>query len=296
MSQLDESAINKSLESKRRPKQKESGWIKFLRRNPKLRWPAFIFVVILSFVAIVSLGYVCWYWWLVSLWNWGFNPPSWKGILSILGGLYLLIIPFMPLYIIPSLDSILELIAEDREGALRRKVDEADEQQALVEKELEAKDASGLIPLIRYSRLQLQAYYKIGLTQTQRSFHYSVIAMWIGFIVIISGLIPHILSYLEPFTRVRSDNIQTLTLAGGIVIEVISALFLWVYRSSIAQLTYFYDRQMYNHNILLCSKIIEEMSDGDTVRQIIVEKVLDKQWIKDISRPELYRHQRKNPR
>jgi hypothetical protein len=102
---------------------------------------------------------------------WGFSPLSWKSILSIFGALYLLIIPFIPIALFQEfLGALLESILDESDSRIRRSVNEADEQQTQIESKLEEQDDTGLIPLIRYSRLQLQAYYELGLTQTQRSF------------------------------------------------------------------------------------------------------------------------------
>jgi hypothetical protein len=52
-----------------------------------------------------------------------------------------------------------------------------------------------------------------------------------------------------------------------------------VYRTSIRQLTYFYNRQMYNHSVLMCQRIADGMKESDPVKKTIVEKVLDRSWV-----------------
>lgn len=74
-------------------------------------------------------------------------------------------------------------------------------------------------------------------------------------------------------------QINVLIIAGGGIIELISALFLWVYRNSIAQLTYFYNRQMHTHNILMCYRIAHTMDKPDDTKRHIVEKVLECTWV-----------------
>lgn len=70
---------------------------KLLRKNPDhKKWIFFILLVALCLSA--ALAYYLWFILLPDLWNWGFNPISWRAILSLLGALYLIITPFFPLY------------------------------------------------------------------------------------------------------------------------------------------------------------------------------------------------------
>jgi len=58
----------------------------------------------------------------------------------------------------------------------------------------------------------------------------------------------------------------------------VSALFLWVYRSSTGQLTYFYNRQIHTHNVVMCFRIASSMENSDEAKRSIVDKVLDRTW------------------
>jgi hypothetical protein len=75
-----------------------------------------------------------------------------------------------------------------------------------------------------------------------------------------------------------SPDINVLVIAGGSITEIISALFLWVYRNSIGQLTYFYNRQMHLHNVLFCFRIAATMEKPDDTKRLIVEKVMEQIW------------------
>lgn len=255
--------------------EKENVIIKFLRLNKSLRLPALTVFVLLGIGTIVGLGYFCWYVWLTPLWEWGFEPITWRSILSVLGAFYLVIIPLMPLAFVKYLGDIINLYIEEQEELVSEKFSALDKGQHSIEAELKQIDKAGLIPIIRYSRLQLEAYYRIGLDQTHRSFSYSIIAMWIGFVVIISGIGINFLP-----TSIRDlfevSNVRDISIAGGTVIEIISALFLWVYRNSINQLTYFYNRQIDNHNVLICQRIAETMSESDEAKKVIIDNILER--------------------
>jgi hypothetical protein len=261
---------------------KESVIVKFLRLNKAFRLPALSVFVLLGLATMVGLSYLCWYIWLPSLWRWGFEPTTWKSIFSVLGALYLIIIPFLPFGLSDFVGQIINLYLDEQQKLLSDKFSALNKGQQSIEEKLEKNDKSGIIILIRYSRLQLEAYYRIGLDQTHRSFRYSIIAMWIGFIIIISGVA---INFLPISIRIlfESSNVKDITILGGTVIEIISALFLWVYRSSINQLTYFYNRQMDNHNVIICHRIAETMEKSDDTKKIIIEKILDRGQKAEIS-------------
>jgi len=285
--------------------------------KPTQRTWALLMVGIVVLAVFGILAYFCWYLGLNGIWSWASaEEPSttWKAIkylLAGLGTLYLLMIPFAPFV---AAKSILAPIATS--NSVQSRFDDITKEQRKLEDELIKKDKSGLIQLIRYSRLQLQAYYTIGLSQSKKSFRYSVLAMWIGFIVIISGvvsytyppgvLLPASVEVTAPSTKdtvssvspgdpdmgVTSPTseeqetspkmpreIQLLTVASGTIIEVVSALFLWVYSRTIKQLTYFYNRQSYNHTLLMCSTIAGNMSEGgDAAQNQIIEKAMTYAW------------------
>lgn len=257
----------------------EGTLVRFLRINRRFRGPALLTLSCLLLLAFVTLGYSCWYVATPIVWNWGFNPPSWRGIISLLGVFYLGIIPFVPVALgLETINRIFRLYIEEQESAVKQKFSDLDIDQRAAEKALEANDKTGLIPLIQYSRLQLEAYYSIGLSQTQRSFRYCILAMWIGFAVIISGISLYVLPTTQQQAKMTIGDIHIITIAGGVVIEIISALFLWIYRNSINQLTYFYNRQMYIHNVLLCDRIASSMASPDDTKRVIIERVLERGW------------------
>ena len=172
---------------------------------------------------------------------------------------------------------IAALYIQDEVNIVTEAVTRGSGEQASVEEELGKVDQSGLVLLLRYSRIQLEQYYAIGLTQTQHSFKYGVVAMWIGFLVIMFSIAITTLDLDKLGLPIRNDS-SYLAFISGVVIEVVSALFLWLYRRSIRQLTYFYDRQMYNHSVLMCFRIAVTMQSPENVKQLIVERVLDRTW------------------
>jgi hypothetical protein len=263
---------------------------RFLRvagRSNVVRIFLLILFLLAGAVAFAIAAYFCWFLWMPGLWSWGFKPGSaGKGLVALLGEFYLLLIPFSTIaFPVIGVGQIMRAYVEESEQKIKDQVGRIGLDQEAAETALEAQDPTGLVPLIRYSRLQLEAYYTIGLSQTQRSFRNGVIAMWIGFAVIIGGVIIQFIPLPALAATVKATGgVSGITTIAGGVIEAISALFLWVYRSSIGQLTYFYNRQMHVHSVVLCDRIAQSMSTAaDDARRMIIEKVLAQSWQNEAS-------------
>jgi hypothetical protein len=213
------------------------------------------------------------------VWNWGFNPISWNAILSLLALFFLVFLPvYFPSLPFIAIQKILALYVSDQDRELDEAKSRVLKAEKAVDNQTENADAEGLMPLIKYSREQLEAYYVIGLSQTRRSFANSVIAMWIGFLIIVIGIAQYIIPLEQFGLKSPGADINIVIIAGGAIVEIISALFLWVYRSSIGQLTYFYNRQMHMHNVLFCYWIAATMKEPDETKKLLVEKVMEKIW------------------
>lgn len=262
------------LEDKKPKKQWLIEWVKY--KSKSVRLIILLLLIIFTIIGCLVIGYFSLLNWLPSLWKWGFEPLTWRAILSVFGAIYLIIFPFAPFWFTEkSISGIFSLYAKEAEAEYYAKLDEIEKKQSNYENILEENDIEGLIPLITYSRIELEQYHRIGLNQTQKSYRYSIIAMWIGFIIIAFGIITYIIpnKYINP--ALINGNFQILTIASGIITELISALFLWIYKSSIGRLTYFYNRQVFIHNALFAYKISKTMTDSDSAKRIIVEKILE---------------------
>lgn len=139
---------------------------------------------------------------------------------------------------------------------------------------LESTDDAKLLPLLRYSRAQLFEYYTMGLKQTRRSYVNAVIAMWLGFAILIGGVLLYIGPVEQIGLRRPEADFKLLILASGSIVEFIAALFLWVYRSTTGQLTFYYRQQMQSHTAILSFRMASTMERPDQAKKIIVEKML----------------------
>ncbi len=255
--------------------------IVLLRQYPHFRNIA----LALSLVSIPGSFVILWYVWfrtLPDVWDWGLHAWALKNIPAAFAVFFLSVLPlWAPIGAVQGLMAIISLYTDAQSAKVAEVVSRGSTELEKVEDDLKASDKSGLVLLLRYSRVQLEAYYRIGLSQTQHSFRYSVVSMWIGFGVIMIGLIVRVVD-LRKFGLLPPDkDVTTLVIAAGVVIEAVSALFLWVYRQSVKQLTYFYNRQMYDHTVLMCLRIADTMTTADHVKGDIVAKMMDKPWSLD---------------
>lgn len=266
-----------NIEGSDKPKKKN--WlVAYLKhKSERHRISVLVSLVIVGIASTILLAYFCYFAWLPAIWSWGFEPISWwRAIFALIGAFYLVVGPFFPYIALwGTISGIGELYTEEASNEFETKIHEIEVKQSGYEQILKEKDTEGLIPMVTYSRIELEQYYKIGLSQTQRSYQFSMIAMWLGFLIIAFGIV----SYIVPASFINKNlvegNFQILTISSGIVIEIIAALFLGIYRNSINRSTYFYNRQVFIHNALLAYKIANSMKEPDLSKRLIIEKILE---------------------
>ncbi len=255
-----------------------------------------IFFVILTFLLLflsitAMLVYLLWFRWIPPIASWAFiqNDFSavgvgiWSAVKYILGSVGICLCALIPVIFFiaiisqyfPVLFSELPVISDEY---IARKW-KLDEEKAKEYENTIKKDADNLIMWVNYSRIELEQYYRIGLQQGTKSYKSSLIAMWTGFAIMIIGILLFFLPSLNlPIKISPNSNIQLLTIASGVIFELVAGLFLWVYQSSKNQLTYFYNRQVYIHNALFAYKISNTIQNGassDLSKQHIIEKILE---------------------
>lgn len=162
---------------------------------------------------------------------------------------------------------------------------EADDALRKFEAEFASNDPIGLGQVIRLSRLELDKFYQLTLGQARGSYRYAVLASWLGFGVIILGLLQG-MGVLPAPSREMAEGVAnsnattsvTVTMAVGAVMELVSGLFLWVYRSADRRFGYFYDRQMHFYSVFICTKLAMEMTTKDESMASIIDRILTTTW------------------
>jgi hypothetical protein len=143
-----------------------------------------------------------------------------------------------------------------------------------LERAIAEKDTPGLSQILRLSRLELQLWHNSTLKQNQRSFRYAILAMWVGFAILTVGLASAfgVAGLESPESGLLDINV--VVLASGAIVEFVSGLFLWIYKSSQNQFRYFYDRQMANYDVLMAYRVADTMAERDECKSSVVETLL----------------------
>jgi hypothetical protein len=233
--------------------------------------------VIALFAWLVLLGGTTLAWVQLApvIWHWGTGSIL-QAVGAAVAYLVMLVLPLIFLVFVLQLSGYVASLGVARDEARIRDAQQnlRDTEEAALKK-LDKSDAAGLLPLLRYSRAQLEAYYEIGLSQTRRSFRNAVIAMWLGFLLLALG----VFLYVGPAERLglqRPDtDFNILIVSSAVIVEMISALFLWIYRSTTGQLTYYYRLQMRSHTSILCFRIASSMEKRDEAKRAIIDSILD---------------------
>lgn len=255
---------------------KESNIVKYFKYKSSITKFIFLFILLtLLILFTIGLGYFT-YFSYVWLWNWATNPISIKIIATIIASFFIWILPLFPIIFMSDMISgIFNLVVLDTENEFQENLAKIEKEQQKFDEELYAVDSEKLLPLISHSRIELEQYYQIGLSQTKKSYTYSIVSMWLGLIILFLGMLMYIFPNEVLNNEIKNGNLQPLILVSGMVLEIISALFLAVYKTSLKKLTYFYDRQIFIHNALFAFKISKTMDDKDESKRLIVEKILD---------------------
>jgi hypothetical protein len=260
---------------------KESDALTDKLRRLMARYPKWLIagwtIAIVAFLAVLPTIYFGWYALPGKLFTWS-NEIWWRWVFTWIGFVFLYL---APVYVLMGAIAVANFVTDaslsKEEMAVRFAQQAVRETEDEVLSRLEEKDDAGLLPLLKYSRAQLDAYYRVGLSQTRRSFFNSVLAMWLGFVLLLAGMALYVAPVEQLGFKPPTQDFHVIVMGGAAIIEFISALFLWVYRSSTAQLTYFYNRQMHTHTAILCFRIASTMQPekADDTKRAIVDKVLD---------------------
>ncbi|MEK3707041.1 hypothetical protein MKY87_23635 [Paenibacillus sp. FSL R7-0198] len=112
----------------------------------------------------------------------------------------------------------------------------------------------------------LSEYYSLVKKHTQKSFILSCTASISGFVLIVLGLV---------FQYINSDyeNISFLVTSSGVVVELVSGLFFYLYNKTVRQLKDYHDSLLEVQNILLSFKLIEETEQANERLPLITKMI-----------------------
>lgn len=116
------------------------------------------------------------------------------------------------------------------------------------------------------ARLKIQYYTHENLRQVRWIFWLSLVAMFLGFLIIIGGaILAFKLANENPDTTQVSSIVAIVTSLSGVIVEFIAATFLFVYRSTMKQASQYVDVLMRLNIIGMSIKLVNEIEDNDIV-------------------------------
>ena len=116
---------------------------------------------------------------------------------------------------------------------------------------------------------ELREYYVISKRQANRAFTSTLVICVLGFVVFIVGIV---------LSAMTEQELALYTTISGGIVEVISGLFFWLYKSTTNQLNLYHERLGYTEKYLTAMQLAENMSPerkDETYRYIIEMVLLD---------------------
>ena len=110
-------------------------------------------------------------------------------------------------------------------------------------------------------------YYVINKNQAKNSFRTSLFAVFIGFLTLIGGIW---LFYIQDTPNLQLTALSSIS---AILIEVIGGSYFVIYKKSLDQLNYFYEKLYQVQNIMLALKINDDIEDNVKKTEIL-EKII----------------------
>ena len=131
------------------------------------------------------------------------------------------------------------------------------------------------ISIMRRNVAELKGYYAITRQQASNAFTSALVACFLGFLIFAAGLL---VIYLSPD---KSSIIPYSTIA-GVVVEVISGLFFWLYSRALKQIKIFHEQLDESQQFLTAIQVTASISREK--RDEIYEKIINN-LIKTDSKP-----------
>ena len=127
--------------------------------------------------------------------------------------------------------------------------------------------AKDVVTLMINNVSELREYYVISKRQANRAFSSTLIICILGFIVFVAGIVVNVLSM---------QDVIVYTTISGCIIEVISGLFFWLYKSTNTQLNLYHERLGATEKYLTAMQLAEKMSPEkkDEIYRYIIEVIL----------------------
>ncbi len=137
-----------------------------------------------------------------------------------------------------------------------------------VEESICVDDDIDIMKLMFSNLKELREYYVISKRQANKTFSASIFVCFLGVVIYSLGIV---------FTCILNQDISLISIISGTTVEIISALFFWMYSKSISQLNIYHKRLSETEKYLITIQLVERISKEslDSELHFIIESILN---------------------
>ncbi len=136
--------------------------------------------------------------------------------------------------------------------------------------------------LINVNLSNMEEYYLLVKVQTKKSYNITLFASFVGFAILICGII---LSYSS------TDNTGKLTIWSGVITEFISTVFFYLYNRTVLQLNIYHDKLVAVQDTMLALRVAQSIKDDQSLKNLTMKYLTEILTNKLIKTPDAVKNQ-----
>ena len=150
-------------------------------------------------------------------------------------------------------------------GEIELELQEIKEERKEIKEKISSKPQVDIFDTIQLNLNQLTEYYTLNKSQARSSFRVSIFAIIVGLFTIVGGI------WMFYFRGLPNLQLATISSISGIIIEAIGGLYFFLYKRTLDQLNYFYDKLTEIQNIMLAIKLSESIENEEKQTDVRVK-------------------------
>ena len=121
--------------------------------------------------------------------------------------------------------------------------------------------------IVTINEISLYNYYSLVEKQAKKSFIFAAVACFLGFVLIVTPIA------FDLKDLVIDTDLSKIVTYSGIVVELISGLFFYLYSRTVEQLKKYHDNLVYAQDVLLSFKLVETVKE-EANRILIIQDMI----------------------
>ncbi len=162
--------------------------------------------------------------------------------------------------------SLFLFVISNKKSVIEGELEQIHEERKEITKKIESETKHDIFNTIQLSLNQLNEYYIINKGQAKSSFRFSIFAIVVGLITILSGI------WLYYF---KQNNIQVTYISAflGAILEFIGGAYFFMYKKSLEQVNYFFSQLIKIQDTMLAINLAKNNLD-EIKRSELEEKII----------------------